>query len=136
MHEVSLNRITRRNLIASTLLSILGVATTWNLPKDPIRHVHERSWYLELLLRDTVQTRRFALNFLEQRPEENSELVVLGWLQKRIGPFSGSYLSWLRRVDSTIKSDFELSRQISLDGWIISETEARLCVLRCRLYKI
>ena len=131
-----MNRITRRNLFTSTLLSFLGVATTWHFQKDPIRHEHERSWYLELLLRDTVQTRHFALNFLEQRPEENSELAVLGWLQKRVGPFRGSYLSWLRRVDSTIRSDFELGRQISLDGWIISETEARLCVLRCGLYNI
>jgi hypothetical protein len=114
------------------MLGLLGVATTWRSPKEAIRQEREWSWYLNLLLKDTRQTRRFASRYLENRPEENSELVVLAQLQEGIGPFSGSYVSWLRRVDDTIRSDFEMRRQISLDGWIISETEARLCVLRCR----
>ena len=114
------------------MLGLLGVAKTWRSPKETIRQVRGWSWYLDLLLRDTRQTRRFASMYLQRRPEENSELSVLEWLQKSVGPFRGSYVSWLRRVDETIMADFEMGRQISLDGWIISETEARLCVLRCR----
>ncbi len=115
------------------MLGLLGVTTTWRSPMGTIRQEREWSWYLDLLLRDTRQTRRFASKYLEKRPEENSERVLLEWLQSSIGPFRGSYVSWLRRVDHTIRSDFEMGRQISLDGWIISESEARLCTLRCRL---
>lgn len=127
-----MNRISRRNLIASTILGLLGTATAWRAPAELSGQEREWAWYLDLFLQNTPQTHRLAAKYLEQRPEENTDLVVLGWLRKSIGPFSGSYMSWLRRVDSSIKTDFEMGRQISLDGWIMSETEARLCVLRCR----
>ena len=50
-------------------------------------------------------------------------------LEKNIGHINCSYVSWLRRVDRATKADYEMGRQITIDGWIISETEARLCAL-------
>ncbi len=42
---------------------------------------------------------------------------------------TSALVSWLRRVDRATKADYEMGRQITIDGWIISETEARLCAL-------
>jgi hypothetical protein len=43
------------------MLDLLGAATTRLSPKETIRQESERTWYLDLLFRDTRQTRRIGI---------------------------------------------------------------------------
>lgn len=125
-------RISRRNLLASTLFGLLGGSTPLYSIIDRPEKETDWLWYVTLLLQDTAQTRRFSRGYLQLKPKDNNKFALLSSLQRTVGFTTGTYYSWLRNVDSAIRTDFELNRNLVIEGWILSETEARLCAYRCQ----
>jgi hypothetical protein len=60
-------------------------------------------------------------------PKENSVAV----LRDAVSHSQHNDFPWIRRrlVDDVIREDFEHGRIVIVNGWVLSETEARLCAL-------
>lgn len=64
--------------------------------------------------------------YLKMNSEENSEEVLSKLLSENTSPNSFGLREELNQL---IKEDYESDHIVMLDGWILSETEARQCAL-------
>ena len=68
-------------------------------------------------------------------PSENAELVLTRMIQSDLVGAGGDLAndtasqSIQARVDRRIQADFDHGRTVTLQGWILSQTEARQCAL-------
>lgn len=73
--------------------------------------------------------RRLAEAYLRQRPAEADRELLLRELGGSL-PNAGSSSDLTESFRAQISADFAADRTIMLDGWMLSETECRLCALR------
>lgn len=78
-------------------------------------------------LKQIVEANEEALDFgrlyLADRPEENGQEGLLASIADALKPFQGDDLT---AVKQAIEADYATSHVISLDGWQVSEVEARI----------
>ena len=76
--------------------------------------------------------RRIGLEYIRLAPAEAdsrtlTKLICSGWNDDQIASANKEKVSVLLRNQQ--RGDFERGRILKLDGWVLSETEARLCAL-------
>jgi hypothetical protein len=129
--------VSRRSVLA-TFIALLfaglwGAAIKGGRPAPTFRA--RQMELLSLLRRRNASAKHIGLAFLTQRPEErNVQTLVEGILADIPDVDRGlqradSLHSLRAEVKRLISEDFAETRTVSLDGWILSLTEARLCAL-------
>jgi hypothetical protein len=121
----------RRRFLSRSLL-LLG-ATTAATPASTaawLPQLGERitSWRLAGLFRDPGSAIVVGRRYLRMRPAEAELSTLLEWVLPQ-----GLRLRPEHEIRSIlanrIRADFESRRTVELEGWVLSETEVRLCAL-------
>ena len=122
----------RRHLLGLlTALTVLSLARVGLKLARPAFEVPEP---LRSILRLLGPCRRSAevigQKYLAQIPEENDRQILLGHLHGEV-PIceleKSDAAGWCSKIKSQISNDFSAGRTVLLDGWVISQTEARFC---------
>ena len=114
---------TRRSLLAGGLGALAGaVAFAWN---DRQRARAERAGELVGMLRDRSAARRVGERLLADDPSWGNAAA----LRRGLGAALGGNGGLEARAARSIRRDFEAGHTVSVDGWVLSETEARLSAL-------
>ena len=73
------------------------------------------------------RAREIGAQYRAAYPKENSVAV----LRDAVAKSQHHDFPWIRRklVDEVIRDDYEHGRIVIVQGWVLSETEARLCAL-------
>lgn len=132
----------RAILIAAALVPILfGRRPAKAFPKKPVAHVTLRSEVGDLLsvFGDLESAAAVGELALRQCPELRNEEQLASDLQEtvctclvtgRIVSLSHAALPDIRRyLKSAIESDFANGRMMNVAGWLLADTEVRLCAL-------
>lgn len=85
------------------------------------------------VFRNSESAREIGRRYLAEVPEENEPEAIESALTGSLGtaPVASAENSSLpARIRRATEADFETGRIVYLDGWMLSETEARLCALR------
>ncbi|HVY74664.1 MAG TPA: hypothetical protein VG890_07530 [Puia sp.] len=121
------------------IMVAVGTATAISVPfislwyKKSQRRKHPLSYPLMLsLFCDETELRKIGTDYLKNNPTENSKEQLFALLQsegsvKSGGPQNATAES--HELQKKIRQDFESNRTITLQGWVISQTEARQCSL-------
>jgi hypothetical protein len=80
---------------------------------------------LTAVLGDPDAARRVGRRYLDGRPEERDERTLLRLLRQLGDPAALTQ----DRVRRAVRSDFAEGRVVLVEGWYLSQTEARLCAL-------
>lgn len=81
--------------------------------------------YLSMIW-DTEKIQNIGENFIAENPKEKSTKRLV---KKLLEDTNGNDKSQLEEVNNKVPYDFGTNKTIILDGWILSETEARQCAL-------
>lgn len=82
-----------------------------------------------------ISVRRLGEAYLRLRPMEASRESLMASLRhsmQRLGaaqPEGGGVIGSSESIRELIKDDFASCRTINIDGWVLSESECRLCAL-------
>ena len=79
------------------------------------------------LLRDVPQAPSLGRRYLDSRPGAEAEVRRLSEWLLRSGARSRGDLA--RKLEFRRQRDFERDRVVFLEGWVLAETEAQVCVL-------
>ena len=78
---------------------------------------------------------RIGAFFLRQHRQEASiahlETAIMSSLQPALDGLSNGSRDLLAHIDERIRQDYAEQRTFILDGWVLSQTELRLCALEC-----
>jgi hypothetical protein len=81
------------------------------------------------VLGDRDAARTVGRRYLDGRPEERNERALVRLLSPLGDPATLTQDALRNRVRRAVRSDFVEGRVVPVDGWYLSETEARLCAL-------
>ena len=105
----------------------------------PVFDYEWKSYYSDPLSEPTNLSKFCSFNelkligkkYLELKPEEYSKnkLTDLLFPKKYTHDWIGNNKSVRKWIENEIKNDFENSNTFLLNGWVISQTEARQCAL-------
>jgi hypothetical protein len=84
---------------------------------------------LVALLRHRDSAKRVGCEYLKARPKEACAANLLAQLTRDLKLQALSDPDLRAHFNKRSKADFSARRVVKLDGWILSETEARLCAL-------
>jgi hypothetical protein len=84
---------------------------------------------LAALLRHRDSAKRVGREYLKARPQEACAANLLAQLTRDLKLQALSEGDLRAHFNKRSKADFCARRVVKLDGWILSETEARLCAL-------
>jgi hypothetical protein len=109
----------RRDFILSVVagVSVVSISTYYFFGDVEYDHVIAQPKSLSLIW-NVQHINAIGKQYREQVPGESSERTLVKLLNE-----SGAGL------DEKINNDFETGRTVIVDGWILSETEARQCAL-------
>jgi len=120
-----IRNIDRRTLLAGAALSVAvgsGVAAARGEESDPGSR-------LAALFGSPSSARAIGRRYLTIRPEEASAAILVEAIV-RDHPCAGTTERQLRDLmRRAIRDDFACGDTVTLDGWVLSVTEARLCAL-------
>lgn len=105
-------RIQRRAFLVGSAATIAGGSLVWALRDSPDP--------LAALL-DSEPARRIGARYAAHYPEGERAL----WR----GAPPSTEAEWMVRLDELRRLDFEADRLVEVDGWWLTETELRFCVL-------
>ena len=110
-----------------------GAVSMWSIalraaPRSENAHERVRKKLISLL-RDPQRAREIGAAYLRSPPEQRAPPLALAeTVLVETGPAAG--IEAIRRyVVARIRRELEDAQVVSLDGWIISPTEAQLCAL-------
>ncbi|GAC1422127.1 MAG: hypothetical protein NVS1B13_08420 [Flavisolibacter sp.] len=80
---------------------------------------------------DSVTIRSIGLSYKKKFPSENNKTGLANKLLKdSLGmPLPEDSSTIHANIEKNIREDFELGRIVIVNGWILSQTEARQCAL-------
>ena len=131
-----MSSLARRDLLKLLALGFLTpvqlvAATPESLPNSVIGHALART------SAHAASARIVGQAYLEHRPLERDVDVllrhitgVLGTAQEAVST-ADDPLTLVPALRRGIEADFEAGRWVSLDGWLVAETEGRVCALQC-----
>lgn len=123
----------RRRFLTLALLGLVGLsaggwlARWWFRPGRDALHADLMALYAQLP--ELPQSGVIADDYLRQVPRDADPKVLRVAL---LGPAAGANhrpQDVHERLAETIRNDYSQRRTITIRGWVISQTEARLCVL-------
>ena len=117
---------TRRRLLALAAAAGIGAAA-WRLADDGVADSPEAR--LAAVLGDRDAARSVGERYLAGRPGERDEQALLRLLRPLGDPELLARDELGTRVRRAVREDFAQGRVVLVDGWYLSETEARLCAL-------
>lgn len=125
---------TRRQLIAGGL-GLFGLATSAAL-FERVRLTQSICDHFNAGGRNGADARiRIGAFFLRQHRHEASiahlETALMSSLQTGLDDPSGRSGDLLAHIDERIRQDYAEEQTFILDGWLLSQTELRLCALEC-----
>jgi len=89
----------------------------------------DRTALVNSLLPNLADARQVGALYLAQAPGENDPDLLWTWL---FGAAGARNLAECRRVlAARITDDFQSSNVLTLRGWVMARSEARLCALSC-----
>ncbi len=112
---------TRRRLLALAAAAGVG-AVGWRLADGGADSPEER---LTAVLGERDAARSVGRRYLAGHPDERDERALLRLLM----PLGDPATLTQERVRRVVRSDFVAGRVVLVDGWYLSQTEARLCAL-------
>jgi hypothetical protein len=86
--------------------------------------------WLRSMIADLQSARRVGQAYLATTPEEADRDRLLAQLYPRLEPGADrSAAAWRESYMARCRQDFAEGRTVRIDGWVLSQTEARLCAL-------
>ena len=125
----------------ATLLGMAGSGWT-NISIGGERSLDDPlTWRLATFLKDTEGVNIIGQSYLEDFPEENDPYIIVRRI-KMSHPVTTARLRTVKESDTgtliadMVTEDFQKENIVNLNGWILSNTEARLCALTSLLVRI
>jgi hypothetical protein len=93
-------------------------------------HVPLNGW-LKSMIADLESARRVGQVYLQKAPEEADRDRLLTQLYPGLAParHTRSPAAWRQSYAAKCRRDFAEGHTVRVDGWVLSQTEARLCAL-------
>lgn len=91
----------------------------------------DESAMLTSIIRNKESARMIGEEYLRVNPNENDRILLEATLcdSNNGSLFRDDYLDARANIVSRIRADYESGRTAMVGGWILSQTEARLCAL-------
>jgi len=88
--------------------------------------------HTDWVFRNSESARQVGRRYLAEVPEEAESEALESLLENSLGAnaVGADSKALSTKIRRAIEMDFETSRVVYLDGWMLSETEARLCARR------
>jgi hypothetical protein len=120
-------RLTRRGFLTGLATGIVGAALGlrlyWTHGRTPVEAAR-----LARLLPHADSAARLGQRYLEDAPQEADAMRLVALIG--IAPAAGKSDAALREhLETRIRQDFIDGATVTVDGWLLSRTEARLCAL-------
>lgn len=125
-----LNKFRRQLLIALGSMPLAGWLITTRGATD---QDYNFASALTNMLQDQYSSKYIGKLYLETAPDEANIKQLLNCIRHEHPELEvhaqGSHTALNKRIKTLQSEDFDKERVISLDGWVLSRTEARLCAL-------
>jgi hypothetical protein len=125
--------MTRRTFLAAAALAAAGGGgVLYRLKTSDFDSDLEQTAEVARLFDELEPARRVGRSYLDDHPEEADERALVRLLDAEPGwqhAWEGSPARIAAIARRTIRLDYEHGRTVSVGGWILSRTEARLCAL-------
>jgi hypothetical protein len=128
---------TRRSFLSGLvyLVSFGFMQLVWTLDKPGItRNTNAVAWKLANFFVDKKSAKIVGLEYLRSAPSEANAGLLIDLIcssdGERHAEFAQADNYMLRELlQHQLRQDFEYDRVVNVRGWLLSETEARLCAL-------
>ena len=117
------------NLSRRRFIALLALLPGLGLAHAAVPRATEAECMLSALFTNRRSAAIVGQVYLQQHPEEaNVETLLAGIDAAHLPPAERAPLT-----DRRIRADFAAGRVVTIDGWILARTEARLCALAALL---
>lgn len=131
-----MTKLKRRTFIITGIAAVSGAAigsfyllrgneTKWK--KQPLIYPLVLSNFL-----NEASLRSVGKSYLSAHPEDNSGIKLSNEITKDISSYSskpGDETEMAQAIEKQVEMEFKSGRLLNLQGWVMSETEARQCAL-------
>jgi hypothetical protein len=135
--------LTRRSFFKSLLITWASVSSlSWQLAAaDPVATSDDRPSWLQASTGDPNATSRLGKAYLSTHPEEGDTEVIMRLIDESLDRLPGLEPARLEQpaqvaeaLKRLVRTDYIQDDVVSLQGWILSRTEARLYALTAKMH--
>jgi hypothetical protein len=116
----------RRN-VAQAIMALIAMPLANRAAKSAEAIYNGRNQFASGIFLDHEAAKTVGNVYLRDHPLDAPEIIRLGQRLETTGQFGCDLLTAV--IVKKISDDFNAARVVSVDGWIIAQTEARLCAL-------
>jgi hypothetical protein len=119
---------TRRSFLGTVLATVAGALSGWSCTRTPQQAILTGDT-LQALLPHRDSAVRLGRHYLAAIPQEADAPRLRTLLAGALGDAQTATGALHERVHQAIRADFAAGRVVDVNGWLLSQTEARLCAL-------